>query len=107
MTWPLQNSLADVFDLWPDPSDSPEADEDLQLLEELERAVAALAERLRYEPGLSRAAAALIIKQTAPGQSIFFRALIWPTARKLAGLPAQAKGGRRPKSAVGTGRTET
>ena len=98
--------LADIF-AGPSPADPPEDDEDWALLDELERAVAALAERLRHEPGLSRAAAQLFVKQTAPAQSIFFRSLIWPTARRLAGLPAQAKGGRPQKSAAESGRTQS
>ena len=84
--------LADIF-AWPSPADAPD-DEDWSQVDELVAAIAALAERLRDEPGLRRAVAQLFVKQTAPAQSIFFRALIWPTARRWAGLPAQAKGGR-------------
>src|SRR5262249_41993166 len=88
--------LADVLDSGPDLSDPPE--QDWGLLDDLERAVAALAEKLRYEPGLSRAAAQLFVKLTAPEQSIHFRSLIWPQARRLAGLPEHAKSGRPPGS---------
>lgn len=101
MPWPFDDIFAG-----PDPSDPPD-EEDWSLINELESAVAALAERLRHEPGLSRAAAQLLVKQTAPGQSIFFRSLIWPQARRQAGLPAQAKGGRRQKSAAESGRTQS
>jgi hypothetical protein len=100
MPWPFEDIFAG-----PTPADPP--DEDFSLLDELERAVAVLAEQLRHEPGLSREAARLIVKQTAPAQSIFFRALIWPTARRVAGLPAQAKGGRRQKSAAESGRPQS
>jgi hypothetical protein len=97
-------SLADIFD-GPDPSDPPE--EDWSQVDELVAAVAALAERLRHEPGLSRAAAQLFCKQTVPEQSIHFRSLIWPQARRLAGLPAHAKGGRPQKSAAQSGRPKS
>src|SRR5262245_10566151 len=86
-------SLADIFDAWPDPSDPPEADEDWQLLEQLASAVTALAERLKHEPGLSRAAAELFCKLETNAPGIHFRSLIWPQARRLAGLPP-ARGGR-------------
>jgi hypothetical protein len=98
MTRPFRD-LANVLDVGPDLSDPPQ--EDWGLLEELERAVAALTEKLRYEPGLTREAAALFVKLTAPEQSIHFRSLIWPQARRLAGLPARAKSGRRPGARSG------
>jgi hypothetical protein len=88
-------------------SDPPEPAEDWRLFEELAAAAVALAERLRDEPGLSRAAAELFCKTSTNASGLYFRSLIWPTSRRLAGLPAHAKSGRRPKSAVGTGRTET
>src|SRR5262249_13607521 len=88
-------SLADIFDAWPDPSDPPEADEDWQLLEQLASAVTALAERLKHEPGLSRAAAQLFVKTETNVPGIHFRSLIWPQARLLAGLPAQKRGRRQ------------
>src|SRR5215470_12180396 len=87
-------SLADILDVGPTPADPCEDDEDWLLLDALASAVTVLAERLRDEPGLPGAAAQLFCKQTAPGQSIHFRALIWPQARRQAGLPAHAKGGR-------------
>src|SRR5262245_59579913 len=102
----LPRSLADILDVWPSPADPPEADEDWSLLDELAAAVSALTEKLRAEPALSRDDAMLFCKQTAPEQSIHFRSLIWPQARKLAGLPP-AKGGRRQKSAAETGRTQS
>ena len=92
MTWPLQGSLADVLDVGPGPSDPPEAD--WSLLDELATAVAALAERLKHEPGLSRAAAQLFCKLETDVSGVCFRAIVWPQARKLAGLPVSAgKGG--------------
>jgi hypothetical protein len=84
MTWPLQSSLADIFDAWPDPSDPPEADEDWQLLEQLASAVTALAAKLRNEPGLSRSAAALFCKLETNVPGVCFRSIVWPTARRLA-----------------------
>src|SRR5262249_7623496 len=96
MPWPFD----DIFS-GPGPADPPHEDaEDWAQVDERVAAGVVLAERLRHEPGLSRAAAQLLVKQTAPAQSIFFRALIWPQARRLAGLPAQAKGGRPQKSAA-------
>ena len=80
------------------------------MLDELERAVAALSEKLRAEPELSRSDALLFVKENAPGQSIHFRSLLWPQARRLVGLPP-AKGGRpagaptRKKSSAESGRT--
>jgi hypothetical protein len=91
MTWPLQSSLADILDAGPTPADPPE--ENWQLLEELATAVVALAERLRHEPGLSRAAAQLFCKRETNAPGIHFRSLVWPQARILAGLPA-ARAGR-------------
>jgi|SRR5215472_1837404 len=105
MPWPFDDIFAG-----PGPADPPAEDvEDLRLLEELEQAARALAVRLRHEPGLSRAAGQLFIKLTAPEQSIHFKSLIWPLSRRLAGLPASAgKGGRpRKKSAAETGRTQS
>jgi hypothetical protein len=96
-------SLADILDVGPSPADSP--DEDWSEVDELVAAVAALAERLRDEPGLSRAAAELFCKTNTNVSGIHFRSLIWPQARRLAGLPP-AKGGRRQKSAAETGRTQ-
>src|SRR5262245_931708 len=90
MPWPFEDIFAG-----PDPSDPP--DEDWQLLDELAAAVAALAERLKYEPGLSRAAAELFCKTNTNAPGIHFRSLIWPTARRLAGLPEQKRG--RPRRA--------
>src|SRR5262245_57768504 len=87
----LESSLADVLDSGPDPSDPPE--DDWSLLDELATAVAALAERLKHEPGLSRAAAELFCKLETNAPGIHFRSLIWPQARRLAGLPP-ARGGR-------------
>jgi hypothetical protein len=55
-------SLADILDVGPSPADPPEDDEDWALLDELASAVSALAERLKHEPGLSRAAAQLFVK---------------------------------------------
>src|SRR5215831_8164542 len=89
MTW---RSLADILDAGPSPADPPEADEDWALLDELERAVSALAERLRAAPELSRDEALLFCKTETNVPSIHFRSLIWPQARRLAGLPAQKRG---------------
>jgi hypothetical protein len=98
--------FADFTDNWSDPSDAPE-DDAWGPLDELEHAIAALAEKLRYEPGLSRAGAQLFVKSETNVPGIFFRTLIWPQARLLAGLPASAgKGGRpRKKPGVETGRS--
>lgn len=90
MPWPYEDIFAG-----PSPADSP--DEDWALLDELERAVSVLAERLRHEPGLSRAAGELFCKLHTNAPGIHFRALIWPLARKQAGLPAQKRG--RPRRA--------
>src|SRR5215472_10690193 len=84
-------SLADILDSGPDLSDPPERDE-WRLFEELERASRALAVRLKNEPGLTRAAGELFCKLETDAPGIFFRSLIWPTARRLAGLPAQKRG---------------
>src|SRR5262249_61732544 len=72
--------------------------EDWSQVDELVAATAALAERLRHEPGLSRSACALFVKTSTNVSGIFFRSLIWPQARRLAGLPEHAKGGRPPGS---------
>jgi hypothetical protein len=112
MTWPL-SSLADILDSGPDVSDPLEAAEDWRLLDDLAQAVAALAERLKHEPGLSRAAAELFCKTSTNASGIHFRSLIWPQARRLAGLPLHAKGGRpqggqdTQKSGAGSGRTKS
>jgi len=92
--------LADIF-AGPSPADAPD-EEDRQLLDDLERAVAVLAAKLRHEPGLSRAAAMLFIKTETSVPGIHFRSLIWPQARRVAGLPAQKRGRpikRAPESA--------
>ena len=106
MTWP-PDSLADILDVGPSPADPPEDDEDWALLDELASTVTALAERLKHEPGLSRAAAELFCKTNTNVSGIHFRSLIWPQARRLAGLPAQAKGGRPQKSGAESGRTQS
>jgi hypothetical protein len=98
-------SLADILDAGPTPADAPE--EDWSQMDELVTAVAALAERLKHEPGLSRAAAQLFVKTETKVAGIHFRSLVWPQARLLAGLPAQAKGGRRQKSGAESGRTQS
>jgi len=86
-------SLADILDVGPTPADPPEDDEDWSLLDELVAAVAALAERLKDEPGLKRAAAELFVKTETNIPGIAFRSIVWPEARRLAGLP-NAKAGR-------------
>src|SRR5262249_51779988 len=49
------------------------------------------AERLRHEPGLSRAAAQFCKAETnVPG--VCFCSVVWPEARRLAGLPAARRG---------------
>src|SRR5262245_33599715 len=95
MTWPLQNSLDDIF-AGPGPADPPsdEGDEGLALLEELVRAVGVLAERLKHEPGLRREAARLFCKLESNVPGTLFRPVIWPLARLQAGLSAHAKAGR-------------
>jgi hypothetical protein len=85
MAWPFDDPFA-----VPDPSDAPE--EDWSLLDEVEAAVAALAVRLRGEPGLSRAAAELFCKTETNVSGIHFRSLVWPQARRLAGLPPMPRG---------------
>jgi hypothetical protein len=75
MTWP-PDSLADILDVGPSPADPPEDDEDWALLDELASAVTALAERLKHEPGLSRAAAELLCKTNTNVSGIHFRSLI-------------------------------
>ena len=92
MTWPLADSLDG-----PTLADAPDVDEDWRLFAELEAAAIALARRLKHEPGLSRAAAELFCKTSTNAPGIFFRALIWPQARKLARLPPMPRG--RPRTA--------
>ena|SRR5262249_24051231 len=84
-------SLADVLDSGPDLSDPPEPAEDLRLLEELERASRALAERLKHEPGLSRAAAQLFCK-TSTQAKLFeeFSQADATTAQRFGGTVAYA-----------------
>jgi len=98
--------LDDVF-FGPGPEDDPpeDADEWSSQLGELERAVAALSEKLRAEPDLRRDEARLLVKLLSDVPGILFRSIIWPAARKRAGLPAHGKGGRpRKKLAAETGR---
>jgi hypothetical protein len=92
MPWPFEDIFAG-----PDPA-PPEDAEDWSPLEELERAVAVLAVRLKHEPGLSRAAAMLFVKTSTNVPGVCFRSIVWPEARRVAGLPAQ-KRGRPPKRA--------
>jgi len=87
MTWPLADSLDG-----PTLADAPDVDEDWRLFAELEAAAVALAVRLKHEPGLSRAAAELFCKLETNAPGIFFRPSIWPTARRLAGLPLLPRG---------------
>jgi len=94
MVLAMTRSLADILDVGPSPADAPE--EDWALFDELERAVCALTEKLRAEPELSRDAAMLFVKTETNAPGLYFRSLLWPQARKLAGLPAQ-KRGRPPK----------
>jgi hypothetical protein len=70
------------------------AEPDWSLLAAVARIILALTDKLMREPDLSRDAALLFVKQTAPEQSIHFRSLIWPQARVLAGLPLHARRGR-------------
>ena len=100
MTWPLADSLDG-----PTLADAPDV-EDWSLFDELAAAAVALAERLRDEPGLKRAAAQLFCKTSTNIPGVCFRAIVWPTARRLAKLPVSAgKGGRpRKKSSAETGR---
>jgi len=78
----------------PDPSDPPEEDQDL--LDQVDAAIGALADKLELEPNLMRTEAMAFIKTVAPECSIFM-SLIWPAARELAGLPRSAGKGGRPK----------
>lgn len=99
--------LADILDSGPTPADAPtDADEWSLQLAELERAAVALAEKLKHEPGLSRAAAQLFVKLESDVSGVFFKSIVWPRARVMAGLPRSAgKGGRpRKKLAAETGR---
>jgi len=79
----------------PDPSDMPE--EDLDLLDQVDAAIGALANKLMAEPNLMRTEAQAFIKSTAPECSIFL-SVIWPAARELAGLPRSAGKGGRPRT---------
>jgi len=88
----MTRSLADILDSAPTPADAPEADAWSRQLAELERAAAALAQQLRHEPGLSRAAAQLFVKLESDVSGVFFRSLVWPLAHRLAGLPARKRG---------------
>jgi hypothetical protein len=98
LEWLQGSSLEDLLNSGVELTEPAEAGEDWSLLDEVVAAVAALTEKLKREPELSRDEAWLFCKENAPAQSIFFRSLLWPQARKLAGLPAQAKGGRPPGS---------
>ena len=86
-------SPADIFDAWSSPADAPEAGDEDSLLGELETAVVALAVKLRHEPGLKREVAQLFCKTSTNIPGIAFRSIVWPEARRLAGLP-NAKAGR-------------
>ena len=85
-------SLADILDSGPDISDPPEPDEDWRLFAELEAAAVALAQKLRHEPGMSRAAAQLFCKSETNIPGVCFRSIVWPMARRLAGLPLLPRG---------------
>lgn len=87
-------NLADVLD-GPDLSEPPA--EEWTLLEEVVAVTEALGRRLRLEPDTRRMEAMLFVKEVAPACSLFFGALIWPKARKLAGLPESAGKGGRPR----------
>jgi|SRR5262245_44534681 len=86
MTWPFDDIFAG-----PGPADAP-ASEDWSQVDELVAAIVVLAERLRHEPGLPRAAGQLFVKTETNVPGILFRSVIWPSARRLAGLPAQKRG---------------
>jgi hypothetical protein len=90
-TWPLVGpSLDELLDGGAVPADAPAPD--WSLLDEVVEAVNALTEKLRAEPELSRSEALLFVKENAPGQSIHFRSLLWPQARRLVGLPPGRRG---------------
>jgi len=90
--------LTDWFNT-PDPSDTP--DEDLDLLDQVDDAIHALAQKLEREPEMKRAEAAAFVKQWAPECSLFM-SVIWPAARDAAGLPRKKTDNGRPKkSSVG------
>src|SRR5215813_7383243 len=96
----MTRSLADILDSAPTPADAPEADAWSRQLAELERAAAALAEKLRHEPGLSRAAAQLFVKSETNAPGVCFRSIVWPQARKpafvaIAGACAAGEEGAR------------
>jgi len=94
MPWPFEDIFAG-----PGPADPPpeEDAEEWALLDRVAAAAVALAQRLRHEPGLPRAAGELFCKTNTNVPGIHFRSLIWPLARRLAGLPAQKRG--RPRRA--------
>ena len=85
--------LADIFS-GADPSDPPDDSLDHPLATVM-AAIGLLANKLRQEPELSRDDAQLLIKTVLPECALFFRPMIWPEARKLAGLPELGRG--RPK----------
>lgn len=80
-----------------EPSDPPEDDYDP--FASVACAIGILAEKLRHSPQFSKSDAALLIKTLMPECSIFFRTMIWPSARRIAGLPQQPRG-RPPKKDV-------
>jgi len=85
--WPLQNSLADILDVGPSPADPPE--EDWALLDELAAAVAALSEKLRAEPELSRDEAMLFVKTETNAPGVWFRSIVWPALEIPLGSPSR------------------
>ena len=74
-------------------ADAPDENDGGSLLAKLEVAIAALAMRLRNEPGLKREVAQLFCKTSTNIPGIAFRSIVWPEARRRAGLP-HAKAGR-------------
>jgi hypothetical protein len=83
-----------MVDDWLEPSDPPEDDDPLAAVA---AAIGLLADKLRQEPELAKAEALLLLKLTLPECSIHFQSLIWPQARRMAGLPIVKSIGRPKK----------
>ena len=78
--------------------DPPEAE--WTLLEQVVSVTAELGERLRREPHFPRPEALAFVKLTAPACSLFFGTLIWPRARRLAGLRLNGRGRPRKNDVI-------
>jgi hypothetical protein len=65
------------------------SEEDWALLDELAAAVAALSEKLRAEPELSRDEAMLFVKTETNAPGVCFRSIVWPALEIPLGSPSR------------------